>query len=622
MKFRFLLSFSLAASLLHAQIGVNIGLPERGGTYIDLARENYRWNNLNTGSAIGSAQVDGNGWPKVDVQYIADFRPVAEWANSIDDPELYRLDVSGTWKCSFKGQGAVSGSGGSVQNLQYNTGTNTTIFDFLVTPNSSGLFLINIRNTRRTPSDPLNSGFTAFKMLRPGYTDDSLLFYPPFLNLLDSIHFSAIRYMIFTEANGSDPSYPGVMEWANRKLPTDAAQTPISTIGKNVGACWEHVVAIANRTHTDAWINVPISATADYVTQLATFLKNNLDAKLNIYVESSNEVWNTAPGFEQSQYNKAQAAALSIGEHENHARRTVELAQLFGAVFGPGSLNNRVRVVLCSHQPMLKWWVEPMLQYVKNRFGPPKDFIYAIGCQTYFSGGANNGETVNKILADCHASISGQITDAGVNEAGRTQWIAKAKAWNLSGGFVSYEGGPDHGGGSTTNIANRILAERHPNMCTEMRYNLDEAFIKLGGTLAMQFTLTSGYNRYGCWGLTDDVANPNRNFKFACLKGLLPNNTTKLDELLEAVTPFITISPNPSTGRFLVQFELKDPMPCSVELYDARGVRIKEVLSRQMFASGQHQLELDAGGLLPAGLYRLCFVAGGVSHWEKMAIGQ
>ncbi|MCB0643619.1 MAG: hypothetical protein KDC44_18355, partial [Phaeodactylibacter sp.] len=99
----FLLNVQLAA-----QIGVNIGLPERGGTYIDLARENYRWVNLNTGSAINFSEVDEAGWPTVDAQYVVDFRPVAEWVGDIDDPEVYRLDVSGTWTCSFNGEGEVA----------------------------------------------------------------------------------------------------------------------------------------------------------------------------------------------------------------------------------------------------------------------------------------------------------------------------------------------------------------------------------------------------------------------------------------------------------------------------------------------------------------------------------
>ncbi len=504
-----------------SRVGVNISLPERGGTYIDLARENYRWTALDTGAAITADQVDVRGWPEVDVEYIVDFRPVAEWNNSIDDPEVYRLDVSGSWRCSLTGQATVTGVlGGAVENLQYDDGANSTTFDFVVPSASNGFFILRFADTRRTPSAELNTGFTDFKMLRPGFTNDDNLFYPPFLELLDSVNFSTIRYMVFSITNGSDPDYPGVISWSERKLPGDASQVSLRTIGKNGGACWEHVIELANRTGTDAWINVPISADINYITQLATLLQETLDPRLNIYVESSNEVWNTAPGFEQSLYNQAQAADLGLDEHNNHARRTVQLAEIFASVFGDSSLNDRIRVVLCSHQPMLKWWVEPMLQYIDDNHGTPSDYIYAIGSQTYFSGGHDDGEDIKKILTDCRASITAQIDDTGVNEAGRSQWIAMAEVWQLPGGYVSYEGGPDHGGGNLTNLANLILAERSEGMYEIMRYNLDDAFIQLGGTLAMQFTLTSSYNRYGCWGLTDDVNYPDRNYKMAAVRDL------------------------------------------------------------------------------------------------------
>ena len=519
----FFCTFSI---LCQAQIGVNISLPERGGTYVDFARENYRWNNLNTDTPLNSNEVDDHGWPLVDVRYIVDFRPVAEWINEIDDPEVYRLDVSGTWTCSFQGEGEVFALvGGQIQNLQYDAGTNQTTFDFVVPAGSDGFFLIDFVDTRRLPGDPVNTGFTNFKMLRPGYTSENQLFHQPLLDLLDLVNFSSIRYMPFTGTNGRDPDYPEVTDWADRKLPDDAAQASLGVLGKRGGACWEHVIELSNLTQTDPWINIPVSATEDYVTQLAQMLQNDLDPSLNIYVESSNEVWNTAPGFEQTFYNEAQAADFGITWQENHARRTVDLAQIFESVFGAGSLNNRIRVVLCSHQPMLKWWVEPMLQYVENNFGAPGNFIYAIGSQTYFSGGADAGESVDDILSDCHESITEQINDTGVNEAGRMQWIAKAEEWELPGGYVSYEGGPDHGGGSTVNMANRILAERSEGMCEELRYNFDDAFIQIGGTLAMQFTLTSSYDRYGCWGLTDDVAVPYRNFKLGCLQELLADDT-------------------------------------------------------------------------------------------------
>ncbi|MGE5559146.1 MAG: hypothetical protein ACM3WV_11165, partial [Bacillota bacterium] len=108
-------------------------------------------------------------------------------------------------------------------------------------------------------------------------------------------------------------------------------------------------------------------------------------------------------------------------------------------------------------------------------------------------------------------------------------------------GYCSYEGGPDFGGGSTTNIANRITANRVEGMKTEFKYNLDDTFFALGCNLAMQFTLSSGYNRYGCWGLTDDIAIPDRNYKFQAARELLGEGTPP-----PSPTPTVSIAPTPS----------------------------------------------------------------------------
>lgn len=573
MKGALLFYLSILAYLVNAQIGVNISLPERGGTYIDIAKENYRWNYLTTGDPLDASDTDDQGWPETDAEYVVDFRPVAEWAGFVDDPHVYRLDVSGTYSCSFNGLADVTAFGGEVQNKNYDEESNTTTFDFVVSQGSNGLFLFGFAGTQRTPGALLGSGFTNFKMLRPGYEDDSDLFLPDFLAIFDSIAFSTIRYMVFTGTNGRDPEYPGVTEWSDRKLPTDASQASIPSIGKRGGACWEHVIEIANRTKTDPWVNIPVSATAEYVTQLAQMLKDNLDPSLNIYVESSNEVWNTAPGFEQTIYNRMQAADLGINEQENHARRTYELGEIFESVYGAGSLNNRIRVVLCTHQPMLKWWMEPMLQYLAVEYGPPSNYLYSIACQTYFGGGADEGEDVSMILEDCHASIESQIDDNSVNDAGRIQWVAKAEAWGLPGGFSSYEGGPDHGGGSIVNIGNRIIAERSMGMCDEMRYNLEDAFLDLDGTLAMHFTLTSGYNRYGCWGLTDDVTVPHRNFKFQCFMDMV-NGLVSTVETDNQAPELIQVFPNPASDH--VSFVFPDQInPLALSLYDTNSLLIR-----------------------------------------------
>ncbi len=521
-------SSSGLAAIYPGRLGVNLGgAGESGGIFVDMTKEHWRYGRLPSGTMA----YDSAGWPACDTQLIMDFRLVAEWSGTIDDPCAYRCDNRGTYKCSFVGQATLAASGASISNKVYDAGTNTTTFDLSITQKQAYCH-INFTGTRRVNGGPTDTGFTNFKMIKPGYlADTTQTFTTNFINCLTSAGFSTIRCMNLTGTNDTEPTYPATTTWAMRKLTTDASQTGMAAAGKREGMAWEYVIELSNQVGMDPWVNVPVSADTDYVTQLATMLRDNLDPNLHIYVESSNEVWNSI--FSQQAWNAAQAAALGLAnEHLNHARRTIELAHTFETVFGPNSLNNRVRVVLCSHAPMLKWWVDnagstsTMLGYINANFGAPKNHIYTIARQTYFGGSLATGGgtgTVDQILDGCHTDITNQINQPSGDQAGRLQWVQKAAAWQLVGGASSYEGGPDFGGGSTTNLANRITANRVERMKTEVKYNYDNAFFALGANIACQFTLQSPYTRYGCWGLTDDLANPDRNYKFQAARELLGN---------------------------------------------------------------------------------------------------
>ncbi len=628
MKISYILFFILSICTLvsAAGLGVNVSLPEAGGTFVDVIKENHRWLNPSNWSSLSTVDFDERGWPNVDAMLLIDARPVAEWSSQIDDPENYRVNWGGVYTCSFQGKASVQGTSQvTIRNYKYDPATNMSTFEAVLPEENGdgyGFFAIAFRQTQRTASDATGSGFTDFKMIRPGYDHDTeQIFTDALINALTTPQFAVIRFMPFTGTNGSEPDYPGVIEWADRKLTTDASQVGIDAIGKPGGAAWEYVIEMANVTNTDAWINVPVSATTDYVTQLATMFKDHLKPELNVWVESSNEVWNTAPGFEQTQYSKAQAEALGIGERENHARRTVELAQIFASVYGEGSLNTKVRVILCSHSPMLKWWVQPMIDYVKKEFGEPNQYIYALACQTYYGGGADAGESVEKILNDCRTSITKQMNEPGGNQAGRKQWIAKAKELGLVGGFCSYEGGPDHGGGSTTNVANRILAERDEGMAAVFKYNIDDAFFQLGGNVAAQFTLSSDYNRYGCWGLTDDINVPDRNHKFQAARELI-DIAAKVDKR-NVVSDFKLFAsyPNPFNPQTTIEFSVPKTTHTSIDVYDITGKRIKTLID-QVQSPGQHVIVWDGtdhnGQTVASGVYLYRLHAGSFVETRTM----
>ena len=148
------------------------------------------------------------------------------------------------------------------------------------------------------------------RVLQPGYSlDTAPTFTTDYLNLLKLVSPNTLRLMDFVQTNNNP-----VVNWSDRTEPTDATQTKVAVPGDlqaSKGIAWEYAIDLANAVHKDVWVNIPIAASDDYVRSLAALLRDRLAPDLNIYVEYSNEVWNTF--FNQYQYNldlaKAEVAA-------------------------------------------------------------------------------------------------------------------------------------------------------------------------------------------------------------------------------------------------------------------------------------------------------------------------
>ena len=320
--------------------------------------------------------------------------------------------------------------------------------------------------------------------------------------------------MDWLETN-ANPGYYGdaghhVRNWSDRHTPDDATQQDYS--GK-AGVAWEYVIALANESGKDIWINIPVSASDDYVKQLALQLKKTLRPGLHVYVEHSNEVWNF--GFPQYIYNKLAAIEevkaggstlnndgatdQEVWAHRRHAKRLIEIGNIFKSVYGAAAINTTIRPVYAS------WTISPdahysdVLNWVQKTYGSPSRFFYAVAQSHYFSG---SGQPVTATPADILAAMR-KSSDGSAQYDKRIQTIAQSFGLRV---FV-YEGGSDTGGGDTANVANRIRAERSPVMKDLVAHDIKDNWLAEGGGLYMYFSSSGGYSRYGCWGLTEDIAN-------------------------------------------------------------------------------------------------------------------
>ncbi len=507
---------------------IGVGLEGPGGrslSLVDAAKTSTPWRPIGE----GELPKDEHGWPLADAQVVFfDLRPTYAWAPPADDPDAYQIDVSGTYKLSFTGKADLSSveepASWHVENQQYDPATNRTTAD-VVMHAGGGLLYVRFTNT--------DGGVKDVRLIRPGYPADTQeVFHRPFLEALAP--FPVLRFMDYTHTNNDNPPFDAadnVTDWADRKQPDDATMSADTTGDGRTssGAAWEYVVELANACGKDIWINVPVAASDDYVHQLAELLCRRLRPKVAVYFEYSNETWHA--GFDQGVYNrKAAAAEVARGESNlnydgrddvevlnarRHARRTLEMGQIFAEVFGADSMGTRVR-------PVLSWTkgqpaeIADMLKFVTDNYGPPADYFQAIATTAYITYGRPDPEdTVDDVLDQMLANAD---RDA-------PRWDAVADLCDEHGlELYVYEGGSNTAPGfnhTNTAIAARIGAERSKRIAQIIQHHIRDNFFARGGDLFMYFTLSSAYSRHGCWGLTDDITQPRRNHKYQAVVELI-----------------------------------------------------------------------------------------------------
>lgn len=172
------------------------------------------------------------------------------------------------------------------------------------------------------------------RVLLPG-TEDSYVEQPYEENWLEKLDaFQALRFMDWGYTNGST-----MRQWSQRTQVSDYTWTQ-----KN-GVPYEIWTDLCNLKKADAWVCIPHAADDNYVTQMATFFRDNLDPELTLYVEYSNEVWNWL--FEQTHYG-LDSLDQSLEWPERLAPRIGHVMQIWTDVF-EGQTDRLVRVQGVQH---------------------------------------------------------------------------------------------------------------------------------------------------------------------------------------------------------------------------------------------------------------------------------
>jgi hypothetical protein len=384
-----------------------------------------------------------------------------------------------------------------------------------VTPSGSGIFI------QITSTDPDHTGNYLRNIRVVQVANEAALnagqnFNPTFLNLIKNFH--ALRFMDWFQTNGSVLS-----SWANRPRQTFAFW------GSPKGVPIEVAVQLANLISADAWLNVPVMADNNYITQMATLVKGLLGTSQKAYVELSNEVWNGS--FSQNAYSIAQGQALFpsapnqwYAGWEWYGMRVAQMADIWFRVYGSVAFNSRVVIVMAGQAARPGVLKEELStpHWTGTGNGPAASHhIGAAAIAPYFLGDFSSSDVSTMVaqpdggLTDLFDTVYAQAGFSSVPQGG---FIAQSNSWVSSNvsvvapyriPLVAYEGGqglrgfPAYGNDSAA-VSLFIGANRDARMGTAYAAYLN-GWKASGGTLFMAFSDVGAYSKYGEWGALESI---------------------------------------------------------------------------------------------------------------------
>ncbi|MBK8476319.1 MAG: chitobiase/beta-hexosaminidase C-terminal domain-containing protein [Opitutaceae bacterium] len=472
------------------------------------------------------AKVDADGWPLEDADVVV-------W-QGIDR-------MHGTYRLSFAGEAVIKTAWGdaSVAGMTYDAATNTTTANLIYRSTDGSGLRLSFTGTKRTPGSGVGTGVSGVRLIRPRVpggtaTYDTEVFTDQFKASLASVR--VLRFMDWLATNSNPQT-----TWDSRTRPTHASQqvgnpTTFPTGGwQGRGGCFEYAILLANEVGKDAWICVPVGATDDYVLKLAQICRYGSDGRdpytgpqsnpvypplaegLRLYVEFSNEIWNTNGHFGQSQKNHEDAIAeVAAGNSPLNydgaaandwewawrriTKRTIDVSNTFRAVFGDNAMGDRVRVVLMSQ---LGYADGPTLQqfklaeeYYNNpaRVSVPRPlnyYVYGAGGSAYYNPQNDSADLTLSTIWDSYTY------DSGLWKSMLARDVDLVLAFGLK--RIAYEGGPslDITGRSESVKAASIADPR----TTEEIAEHHTVWNQTAGDLLVYYQLSGDYQ----WGFLHDV---------------------------------------------------------------------------------------------------------------------
>ncbi len=484
----------------------------------------------------------------------------------------YRLIVSGT--------GTVQLSGSAEG--QFSCPTDQTIS----VDNTGGGIIFEILSS--DPDDPVHD----IKLIEPG-SHDSYQTEPFFPEMLDFLSdFETIRFMDLMETNFSP-----VRLWTDR--------TPISYYSYAVksGVPYEYLIALANKTQKNPWICIPEQADDDFVRQMAELLKTSLDPDLDIYVEYTNEAWNSI--FSANAHVIQMGAMLGYSGQpwaqgwKYYAKRSADIHHIFEGVFGD---DDRI-INVVSAQAANAWLCNYILDsYKDSLYNPHQIQADVLAIAPYFGGGLADRLGDLGLAKDISVdAILDSLEYLALHESFDRMDEAKDVADQHGVELIAYEGGQHLVSYSYRHLPEYInkLAEvnRHTRMQDLYCQYFDHWYNTVRGGLFCHFSSHGRYTQYGYWGVKEhmwDSLAP----KYLALKNCVFEPVVSIVDPVFAEQQF-RVYPNPALHTLTIATDR--PEGYDIRLYNMLGQQVDGTTARKQ---ADQKIILDVRNL-PEGLYLL-----------------
>lgn len=398
---------------------------------------------------------------------------------------------AGRYIVTYDGEGTVVYGFDAVKNQALST-SGRDVLD-VATPSANGI-AIAITATDPSHTDNYIRNIKVFDADHESLLSDGEIFNPDFLSKTEN--FRALRFMDWMKTNNSTQS-----SWAGRPVQS------LRTYGL-LGVPAEVMVELANQLHADPWFNMPHTATDDYITEFATLAHEQLgtDSVQKVYVEYSNEVWNSR--FSQYTYAETQGIALwpsasSADAIANYyGTRSSEMCDLWKSAWG----QDASRVICVMSGPASSPTVnQTILDCPLSTEAPCYSNADALAIAPYFavsngvvaqwSGESDGGVTQIFEALTTGNSIGSGVTAGGILLENYTNTMLPNKAVADARGldFLAYEGGQDFNSGGDSTLQT-LYAEVNRDSRMNTAYTTYLNYWKqASGSLFMHYTDTGSY---------------------------------------------------------------------------------------------------------------------------------